>query len=134
MLVVTVLWLALAALLRLPPGAAAKRLRAARPAARLRLRLRYVHPSFAEVGVWVAAATPVALLAAWKRGLRLPLDPFTIIAFVNFTLITLMTFGLRRFVQVLDPLLLYTTGLVAWHAAALTFLLPSVKIPPSRSS
>ena len=120
-LVVTVLWLALAALLRLPPGAAAKRLGLLGLLLGCGFALRFIHPSFAEIGVWVAAATPVAALAAWKRGLRLPLDPFTIIAFVNFTLITLMTFGLRRFVQVLDPLLLYTTGLVVLHAAALTF-------------
>ncbi|MFO1520879.1 MAG: hypothetical protein U1F77_02835 [Kiritimatiellia bacterium] len=120
-LVVTVLWLALAALLRLPPGATAQRLGLLGLLLGGGFALRYVHPSFAEIGVWVAAATPAAALAAWKRGLRLPLDPFTVIAFVNFTLITLMTFGLRRFVQVLDPLLLYTTGLVVWHAAALTF-------------
>ncbi len=120
-LVVTMLWLALAALLRLPPGAAAKRLGLLALLLGCGFALRYLHPSFAEIGVWVAAATPVAALAAWKRGLRLPLDPFTAIAFVNFTLITLMTFGLRRFVQVLDPLLLYTTGLIVWHAATLTF-------------
>ncbi len=119
-LVVTVLWLAMAALLRLPPGATAKRLGLLGLLLGCGFALRFLHPSFAEIGVWVAAATPAAAFAAWKRGLRLPLDPFTIIAFVNFTLITLMTFGLRRFVQVLDPFLIFTTCRVVIHAIRLT--------------
>ena len=55
------------------------------------------------------------------------------LVFLNFTIITLMTFGLRRFVQVMDPFLLYAAGLLAVQTLSPTFL-PCVKAPDAEAS
>ena len=132
-LVLMFLWLTLCAWARLSRGATRPRLTALALLLLGGYGLRWIHPSFAEIGVWTATAA-LSGLALWlARRPAPPLEPFAMLVFLNFTIITLMTFGLRRFVQVMDPFLLYAAGLLAVQTLSPTFL-PCVKAPDAEAS